>query len=183
MADGPRLGDAVDRLTRDDAATSGKLPALPRRRGRAAAAWILFLLALGGVTAAAYAGRHEVVRLWPPAYQLYDLLEVPVDVPLVLNSVPAAGFEIQDVIPQYRMDGADVILHVSGIISNTSDRPLTIPPVVILVLDADGGLLHSQAARLDVIGALEPGAVQPFEASLETPGPGADRLEVTFDSS
>ena len=151
--------------------------------GRIAAAWLLVLLLIGGTGAAGYLGRHDVVRLWPPAYQLYHVLGIPVEAPIVLQSVPAAGFDILDVIPEYRTEGGQVRLHVSGVLTNTTGRPLGVPPLIVTVLDAAGDAVSSEVVPVGTDAALGPGEVLPFSLPLAVPGPQADRLELTLRAS
>ena len=168
--------------TSPDLQTRGGLPAVRPAPGRIAAAWLLVILLIGGTLAAGYVGRQDVVRLWPPAYQLYHVMGVPVDVPLAVRFVPASGFDIVDVVPQYRDDNGTVRLLVSGVVTNTSAETLQVPPLIITVLDAAGDPLHSEIAPLpaDQVAA---GDGVPFAIPLQAPGLQADRLELTLRAS
>lgn len=170
------------RPTRPRPGPAGGLPAVRPAPGRVAAAWLLVLLLIGGTAAAAYVGRDEVVRLWPPAYQLYHVLGVPVDVPLAVRYVPAAGFDIIDVVPRFQEDGGTVTLEVSGVITNTTGEALTLPPLVITVLDAAGDALDSEVATLSAA-EVEAGGAVPFAIPLPVPSLQAARLELTLRAS
>ena len=168
----------------DDDFDGSNLPAIPqRRRGRGLIAWLLVILIFGGVLAGGFFGRDTIVTLWPPAYQLYATVGLPVRAPLALNAIPAAGFAIIDVIPTYREAAGGPELIVAGAMSNETDRPLPLPPLAVALLDANGAPLDVVTVTDAVGDIVFPGEALPFSVRLGQPPANAANVVVTFEPS
>ena len=180
--DDDRYDDRYDEA-QDDDFDGSNLPALPQRRGRGLVAWLLVILLFGGVLAGGFFGRDTIVTLWPPAYQLYATVGLPVRAPLALNAVPAAGFAIIDVIPTYRQAAGGPELIVAGAMLNETDRPLPLPPLAVAILDATGAPLEVVTVTDAVGDIVFPGEDLPFSVRLGQPPENAANVVVTFEPS
>ena len=167
----------------EDNFDGSNLPALPKRRGRGLIAWTFVLLIFGGLLAGGYFTRNAVVSIWPPAYQLYAVLGIPVRPPLALNAIPAAGFEIIDVIPTYREAAGGPELIIAGAMYNAADHALPMPPLAVAILDGQGNPLDVVTVT-DAIGDIVfPGEALPFSVRLGQPPENAVNVVVTFEPS
>ncbi|MEQ8967796.1 MAG: DUF3426 domain-containing protein, partial [Azospirillaceae bacterium] len=165
---------------RGSAAGTGGLPSteLRDRRGRRAAGWIGLVLLVGALIVAAAIARNEVVRLWPPAYAIYERLGLPVDL-AALGDHPlvGAGLAFQDV--ETRIVGADGDrLVVSGVVANTGDRPRPIPALEAVLIDGSGAALASWTFSVDQ-SSLAPGARALFETATDSWPEAATDVRVT----
>ena len=142
------------------------LPAMPgaRRRGPVFVGWVLLVLVVGGVLTAGYVGRTQVVRLWPPAVQLYDQLGIPIDLQ-ASNWGPAFEPGLETIIgtPTIIATGNDSTWVLPIEIGNTSEVVRRVPDLTGEILSADGAVL--QSVDLDPpVDELQPGEVTTFEA-------------------
>lgn len=141
------------------------LPAMPgaRRSGPVLVGWVLLVLLVGGILTAGYVGREQVVRLWPPAIQLYDQLGIPVD---LQTSAWGPAFEpgLESTIgaPLIVEDGDQSTWVLPIEIGNESDVVRSVPSLTGELLSPDGEMLHSWAIEPPV-DRLEPGEVTAFE--------------------
>ena len=141
------------------------LPAMPgsRRRGPVLVGWVLLVLLVGGILTAGYVGREQVVRLWPPAIQLYDQLGMSVD---LQTGTWGPAFEpgLEPTIgPALIIEDGEQFTWVLPIeIGNESDVVRPVPRLTGELLSPDGEMLHSWAIEPPV-DRLAPGEVTTFE--------------------
>ncbi|WP_084536363.1 zinc-ribbon domain-containing protein [Azospirillum halopraeferens] len=151
-----------------------KPPPAARRRiaPRVLAGWLglaaaVALLVVGGV-----AGRHEVVRLWPPAALLYDTVGLPVE-------PPGTGLQLRNVRSEQRDDAGTPVLVVEGQIVNVSEMERAVPDVVALSLGPDRRPVEEW--RIEVSShRLLPGEIATFHSARRDPGLVAEVM-VTFE--
>lgn len=99
-------------------------PAPPRRRHGSGLGWVAVILLIGAVIVALIAGRGQVVALWPPAGQFYDLVG--------LRTGPlGAGLDIANVTTTRNPDG----LVVEGDISNKIGTTRVVPHLRVALRD------------------------------------------------
>ena len=134
--------------------------------------WLIFLLVLGGVPAAAYHFRQQIVDYWPPAARLYTELGVKL-------RVVGEGLEIRNLNLSNTRRGGDPVLVVAGEIANTTQEAKDVPGL-------RGALLDSQKRELQhwtfASGhdRLLPGEVAAFQTEVVNPKPGATNISITF---
>jgi hypothetical protein len=151
-------------------------------RGRRGASrvliWFLFVFVVAAIVLGGYRYRQDVVRLWPPATRLYQVLGIAVD--------PPSGYWLrvpEDSIKFRReADSGTPILVVSGEILNQSEKPQRVAPMRILLLDKDGRILRTEHVKLDDR-TLDPGKRMPFQTSIPNSPPEAVAVRITFDVS
>lgn len=98
----------------------------PTRRRRSGLGWVVAILALGAIGAAAIVGREQVVARWPAAERLYGLLG--------LKTQPiGAGLDIANVSSTRNADG----LIVEGDITNKVGVTRAVPQLRVALRDAD----------------------------------------------
>ncbi len=132
---------------------------------------IIFLL-LGGLVAALWFGRMQVVERFPEAARLYKAVGVPIE-------VLGDGLEFRGVASEMVKEGKTSVLLVRGVIANvvTGDRP--VPLLRLVLLDTGGGVIQEAFAkpRKD---SLAGGAQIGFQVRMEDPSAAAVRYEITF---
>ncbi len=162
---------------------SANLPARPedvaRRPAGSAAAWVLLAAVIGAIVALGYVGRHDVVRLWPPALALYDGLGIdmagldPVeDLGVSPGLVVRPDLE-SEIVPSPAGD----TLRIRGHIDNVSEVPRVVPPLEVELSDAEDNALHRWVFRPEA-DRLEPGESVPFETSFTGADTEVARLEI-----
>lgn len=107
------------------------------------AAWLLLLLLVGGVFAVGAAARDDVVRFYPPAVQVYDLVGLDVDREIAMRSAgiePGLSFQDVDARLSSTVDGEAVV--ISGVLVNQSGQQRSIRPIAASLLDASGAVLE-----------------------------------------
>jgi predicted Zn finger-like uncharacterized protein len=151
--------------------------AAPRRRGLARVlVWFLFVFVVALLLIGGYRYRNDVVRVWPPAMKLYELLAI--------DTEPPTGFRLR--VPQESLrfrresEGGIPILVVSGEILNESTRAQRITPMRILLLDKDNRVLRTERVKIDDR-TLDPGKRLPFQTSIPNAPPEAAAVRITFD--
>ena len=100
-------------------------PVPPRRRG-SGLGWVLLILLVGGVAIGAIFARDQIVALWPPAAQYYEMLGIKTE-PL------GAGLDIGNINSTRNADG----LIVEGDITNRTKVPRTVPELRVALRDAN----------------------------------------------
>jgi predicted Zn finger-like uncharacterized protein len=151
--------------------------AAPRRRGLTRVlVWFLFVFVVAALVLGGYRYRNEVVRIWPPAMRLYEVLRIDVDPPTGLGlHVPQESLRFRR-----EAEGGIPILVVSGDILNTSNRAQRVTPMRILLLDKDSRVLRTERVKIDDR-TLDPGKRLPFQTSIPNAPPEAAAVRITFD--
>ena len=114
--------------------------------------------------------RVDVVRIWPKTASAYA------QVGLAVNRV---GLTIEQVHAQPSLQDGRQALVVSGVLRNIRAKPVTAPPLSIVLLDRAGRKLATKTASPgDAL--VPPGETRSFAVSLLDPPIAASDLEVTF---
>mgnify|MGYP002401261777 CR=1 FL=1 len=158
-----------------------------RRREKAAApkrgrgltrvlVWFLFVFVVAALLLGGYKYRNDVVRLWPPAIRLYELLKIDTDPPSGVGlRVPPETLRFNR-----EAEGGMPILVVSGEILNESKRAQKVTPMRILLLDKEGRVLRAELVKFEDR-TLDPGKRMPFRTSIPNAPPEAAAARITFD--
>jgi hypothetical protein len=148
------------------AALSKKLPlARVRRAARAVAVVALLSLIIGGVTF-----RTEIVKRFPDLAGAYEAIGLGVNV---------IGLEFRDVLTVATLRNGTNVMQIDARIYSIAPRIVTVPPVVITLLD-DGGASVYEWSVVPEARDLEPGEVVDFTAQLSSPPAAATRVRLTF---
>ena len=146
-------------------------PEHPPRRGGSGLGWILFVVVVAALVAAAWFFRNEIVAKVPETAEIYRKLNIPIEASI-------EGLEISGVTSVRRTVGGERRLVVSGSVVNVSQAAQDVPMLRAVVSDAEGKEVLSwefaAASR-----RLEPGSVATFETSTANPPP-ASTLDVVF---
>ena len=114
--------------------------------------------------------RVDVVRLWPKSASAYAGIGLPVN---------RVGLTIEGVHAQPSLQDGRPALVVSGVLRNIRAKPVTAPPLSIVLLDKDGKRLAvKHVSPGDTL--VPPGQTRSFAVSLLDPPIAASDLEVTF---
>ena len=140
-----------------------------RRNGGRAGLLLASLAAL--LVVAALVGRNEIAARLPTTVPLYQLLGLPLELPL--------GMEFRELSSVQRVDAGQAVLVVTGEIANVSGQSRDVPPIRVALLDADRreldfGLFDPPQP------ALGPGGQARFEVQLGAPPPEASDFTVSF---
>lgn len=146
-------------------------PPPPRTGPAEAIGWMVFLVVLIGGAIGLYAGRNDVVALWPPAAKMYDLVGLSLE-------LPGAGLELRDVTSANREDGAPAIV-VEGTVANVSGQPRGVPRLKAVARSAANQDLKNWTFTPSVP-VLMPGETVNFKAELPDPPRGGTSLSITF---
>lgn len=159
-------------------------PPLPRRRGAPppkkrssglAIGWLLLLLFVVAVVAGGWLEREQIVARFPQLADVYALVGAPVPSrgpTLQLSEVTTASAEV---------DG-DTVITVRGVVSNTSDRKQTLPPLHAEITNASGSVLLEWTFAAPH-GELDAGGSTTFETEARNPPAGAQNVSITFAGS
>jgi len=133
---------------------------------------VFLVVFFGGIAAALWFGRLQVVDRFPEAAKFYQMLGLPIE-------VLGEGLEFRGVTSEMTKKGHTPVLVVRGVIANTVPRERTIPLLRLVLLDSNGAMIQEAyaKARRDV---LTKGAQVGFQISMENPSGVAARYEVTF---
>jgi predicted Zn finger-like uncharacterized protein len=101
-------------------------PDPPRRRARSGLGWVVLILLIGCAVVGVIVGRDQIVAMWPPAAQIYELVGLKLQ-PL------GAGLEIGNVTSTRNADG----LIVEGDITNRVGVPHEVPHLRVALRDAN----------------------------------------------
>lgn len=136
-----------------------------RRLARIVAVAALIILIVGAVVF-----RTEIVRWAPDLAGAYEALGLGVNV---------VGLEFRDVTTLVTLRGGQNVMQVDGRIYSVAARNVTVPPVLVTLLDERGATLYEWSTR-PMVRVLEPGEVADFSAQLTAPPPDAKLVRLTF---
>lgn len=139
------------------------------RRGGSGFGWFLLAVFLIILVGSVFTMRGEIVRIWPPAIKLYEVLKISLD-------LPGSGLRIEAVRPQ--RDGAKVL--VEGIVVNVSAQPRDIPPMKVEIYNDPKQILATSRLKLDVV-RLDPGQGASFRHEIDGVPPLEINVRLTFD--
>lgn len=147
---------------------SNRFPVARAKRYFSAAMVILLIgLVVGGVFL-----RRDIVKTFPDLSGFYEGIGLPVNV---------VGLEFEDVetLRTFR-DGVDVLL-VSAQMRNIYDKSVSIPPILINILDANEKLIFQWEVKAQA-DLLEAGEVTLFETQLNSAPEEAARVQLVFSN-
>lgn len=133
---------------------------------------IFLVVLLGGIGAALWFARMQIVQRFPGAAPLYKSLGVPIE-------LLGDGLEFRGVTSEMVKEGKLSVLLVRGVIANVVKEPRPVPLLRLVLLDTGGSTIQEAYAkpRKD---SLEGGAQVGFQVRMEDPSAAAVRYEVTF---
>jgi predicted Zn finger-like uncharacterized protein len=148
-----------------------------RKRGFARVlVWFAFVFVLTAIVLGGIQYRQEIVRIWPPAFRLYQALGLDVEpVSGQLLRVPQDSIKFRR-----ETEGGTPILVVSGEILNESKKAQRVTPMRIDLLDKENRVLRTERIKLDDQ-VLDPGKKLPFQTSIPNYPPEAVAVRITFD--
>jgi len=153
------------------------LPAVPRRQpvARGWIGWLILLLLVLAVAAGGIFFREQIVRLFPPAAQLYRMVGT------AAPAAPGSGLEIRGVTSERKVEQGQEVVDVRGEVFNVSDSAQALPPLRVAFGDAERRELAFSRLPLER-NSLPAGGRLAFSARLPKPPDGAATLIVTFDT-
>lgn len=160
----PQESDTYDEPAAPPPAKSGP----PRWLIGAGWAALIGVVLLIGVIATVY--RHQVVEAWPQSASLYSKLGM---------KVAASGLKIGNTKTSKDVRNGQVVLTVSGALTNVTGRELTVPQLRIGLVDGDKHELYHWTVAPDVM-TLRPGQSIRFVTRLSNPPEEAVNYQVEF---
>ena len=141
----------------------------PRRlalgAGWAALAAVVLLI---GFAATAY--RQQIVQVWPQSASLYSKLGV---------KVSATGLDIHNIKYTEASQDGQLVLTVTGALTNVSSREQPVPQIRVALVDDDQRELYHWTFAPEVM-TLRPGQSTKFVTRLSNPPEGAKKFVVRF---
>ena len=132
---------------------------------------VVLLVAVIGVVA--YFLQDRIINHYPAAAHYYDELGAR-------NEIPGAGLAFRDYSSERTGKDNTEVLVVRGVIANTTERALPIPPLHLVLFDGQAVVQEKTVdppqPKLDGKGTVG------FKVTLEQPDPHATRFEVNFGS-
>ncbi|GAA0550434.1 putative Zn finger-like uncharacterized protein [Rhizomicrobium palustre] len=114
--------------------------------------------------------RHTVVDLWPKSASLYSHLGL---------KAAQAGLKLAETRTREAAQNGQVVLTVSGAVTNVTDRELPVPQIRVGLVDRDKRELYHWTVAPHVL-VLKPGQSTQFETRLSNPPQGASNYEIRF---
>jgi predicted Zn finger-like uncharacterized protein len=145
----------------------------PRRRGTLPLIIIGAVLLIAVIGAVGYYLQDLIINRYPAAAHLYSELDAR-------REIPGAGLAFRDYSSERAgKDNAEVLV-VRGVIANTTERELPIPPLHLVLFDGQAVVqektIDPPQPKLDGKGTVG------FKVTLDQPDPHATRFEVNFGS-
>ncbi len=144
-----------------------------RRRGTLGLIAVAGVLVVAVIAVILYFMQDRVINKYPAAAHFYDKLGAR-------NEIPGAGLAFRDIgVERTGKDNAEVLV-VRGVIANTTDRELPIPPMHLVLFDGQNPVqdksIDPPQPKLDGKGTVG------FKVTLDQPDPHATRFEVNFEA-
>ena len=133
--------------------------------GWAALAAVVLLI---GFAATVY--RQQIVQVWPQSASLYSKLGV---------KVSATGLDIHNIKYTEAPQDGQLVLTVTGALTNVSSREQPVPQIRVALVDDDQRELYHWTFAPEVM-TLRPGQSTQFVTRLSNPPEGAKRFVVRF---
>jgi predicted Zn finger-like uncharacterized protein len=121
-----------------------------------------------GVVATVY--RHQVVETWPNSASVYSKLGM---------KVATSGLKIANTKNSKELKNGQLVLTVSGTLTNVADRELPVPQIRIGLVDNDKREVYHWTVAPEVI-TLKPGQSTRFVTQLSNPPDEATNYRVEF---
>jgi predicted Zn finger-like uncharacterized protein len=146
-------------------------PPAPRRsHGGTGALWLVLLVVIAALGAAAVIGRRQVVARFPQTAPAYAFLGLPV-------ARSESGLKIRKIEPTRSGDG----LVIEGEIANIGKVPRAVPRLRVALRDARDREVQSKIIAPPQ-SRLKPGEIEHFKTVFERPNEAATGVLVTFAS-
>ena len=157
--------------------SSSKADAKQAAAKKGGSTWVLWILLLTflvmALGAATYLLQEKLVEYWPVTEDYLIMAHFR-------HERPGAGFELKRVGDPERgvHDNVEVMVF-RGIILNTTDRTLAVPPLKLMMLDKDG---HSVQEKIDnpPVNSLDPHGSASYKIVVERPDPNARSMKLVF---
>jgi len=140
------------------------------RRIALGAGWMALIGVVLVIAVAVSLYPHEIVKLWPRSASLYSRLGM---------KVTASGLNIHDIKSSQQWQDGQIILTVSGALTNVSNREQPVPQVRVALVDADKRELYHWTIAPDAM-TLRPGQSTHFVTRLSSPPEGAHDVVARF---
>jgi predicted Zn finger-like uncharacterized protein len=127
---------------------------------RVAIGWMLFLVVVIALGAAAYFGRERIVAAVPAAGELYRMAG------LDTKPAPGAGLELREVKSVRRMIDGDRVVVIEGVVANLTDQSRSVPELRASLTDSSGKRVDEWKFSAKQA-SLPPGGVTTFETSTK----------------
>ena len=176
---------APEKAKADGKADSKSARRAKSRAGRAAdddggkrgwVGWLVLILVLAGIGSGGFFYQGKIVELWPPAGQLYDMIGLSLENG---DGPEKFGLSIQNVKWEHKREKGKPVLVVKGEVTNTSEKPQSVPRLRVIILDDHDRRLFRWTVTT-AKNTLEPSEATKFSTRLANPPDGARSLAVTF---
>lgn len=173
----PEVFKSPESVIEDDEEILSKIPSLRKKqkKGGSVVGKVVAVMAailVGGIVAGAIVAREEIVKQWPDAAGLYEMIGLeaePIGAGLTINK-PNSDRVLEN--------GKDVLV-VTAQISNVTDQPRPVPHIRVALFNAGNEEVQAIVVA-PVAQQVAPGETLNFTARLVEPAATARRLEVTF---
>jgi hypothetical protein len=142
---------------------------LPMARVRRAARYGTFV-ALVALLLLGFSLRTEIVRWLPSLAGLYSAIGLPVN-------VIGLEFEQSKTLTSFRE--GKVVMLITSKIRSISSKPVNVPPVLVSLLDANGGTVYEWTVTPKAT-EMEPGEIMDFSTEVNAPPEGAVTVRLSF---
>lgn len=127
---------------------------------RVAIGWMVFLVVVIALGAAAYFGRERIVAAVPAAAEIYRMAG------LDTKPIPGAGLELREVKSVRRMIDGERVVVIEGVVANLTDQPRSVPELRASLTDSSGTRVGEWTFSAKQA-SLPPGGVTTFETSTK----------------
>lgn len=131
------------------------------------------LLALVAILVAGFTLRVDLVRWFPQLAGLYASIGLSVN-------VIGLEFDSSQTLTSYR-DGK-AVMTITSRIRSVSDRTVTVPPILVSLLDETGATIYEWTVSARAID-MAPGEIQEFSTEVSAPPEGAVTVRLSFTNS
>lgn len=146
-----------------------------KKRGGAIVALASLAAAIVVIIGGGIVARNQIVSIWSPAARIYETVGLGLD-------APDFGLDVQVTSLRQRRNEADeVVIDVTGEITNTSTDVKIVPQLQGALLDVRQQPIHSWRFNAATI-RLNPGEATNFKTSVVNPPEGAREVFVSFAS-
>lgn len=132
------------------------------------AGWVALALVVLVIGAVAAIYRQKVVEVWPQSASLYSTLGMKVN---------ATGLRLENIHYSEAPQGTQLVLTVTGSLTNVTNRELPVPQIRIGLVNSDKRELYHWTFAPDVM-TLRPGQSTHFVTRLSSPPEGARQLDI-----
>lgn len=145
---------------------TSRLPIARLRRTARLAAFVLLV----GILVLGFTLRTDIVRWYPSLAGLYAAIGMPVNV---------VGLEFENEKTMMSFRAGKPVMLITARVRSISDRIVTVPPVLISLLDPSGVVVYEWTVTLKAA-EMEPGDVLDFSSEVSAPPQTAATVRLTF---